>query len=429
MKECREPLKCLECGQLGHRRVSCPHWTSTQPKIVPNRHTATGLFACLVGEVRGSSPTWEHILSGLQDILVVPGIPECHRLASGDMFIRNLSQSTWLSLRGRMHRLPDGGSICWRRPRPTDGAFSCPSEGRRLELRGVPFGLRTWRSLEASLRPIGALQQIACNGIQARDPNIMCVDIQIRASTRIPGHLQLASADAAPILIAELPLPRPTSGSCPHIASSSSQPEATGPETEQPPPPLGMDVTGSIDTTSYAAMCAPGSDLAYDQQPDLDPAPGMFVPVVSLDTPEADFVTPTVPASLLITEESFTSDTPLVSIPASPSAWVVETSSGPSPIADTTMTTRIESAHPARPPAKHKSFGIFMGRMGRHCPRRGCSVPALKRPWSGKEAATVKAIRLAANLSAEASIAPPPVIASNMGAAQEATSRVDMVSK
>ena len=269
-----------------------------------------------MGEVRGSSPTWEHILSGLQDILAVPGIPDCHRLASGDIFIRNLSQSAWLSPRGRMHRLLDGGSICWRRPRPTDGAFSCPSEGRRLELRGVPFGLRTWQSLEASLQPISALQQIACNGIQAGDHNIMCVDIQIRAGTRIPGHLQLASADAAPILIAELPLPRPTSGYCPHNTSSSSQPEATGPETEHPPPPpLGMDVIGSIDTTSYAATCAPGSDLAYDQQPDLDPAPGIFIPIVSLNSPEAPagFVTPTVPASLdqlLITEESFTSDAP-----------------------------------------------------------------------------------------------------------------------
>ena len=50
VKECREPLKCLECGLLGHRRVSCPHWTSTQPKTVANCHSATGLFACLVGE-------------------------------------------------------------------------------------------------------------------------------------------------------------------------------------------------------------------------------------------------------------------------------------------------------------------------------------------------------------------------------------------
>ena len=91
VKECREPLKCLECGQSDHRRVSCPHRTSTQPKIVANRHTATGLFTCLVGEVRGSSPTWEHILSGLQDILAVLGIPDYHRLASGDIILQNLS--------------------------------------------------------------------------------------------------------------------------------------------------------------------------------------------------------------------------------------------------------------------------------------------------------------------------------------------------
>ena len=30
VKDCREPIKCLECGQSGHRRTSCPH-QSPQP--------------------------------------------------------------------------------------------------------------------------------------------------------------------------------------------------------------------------------------------------------------------------------------------------------------------------------------------------------------------------------------------------------------
>ena len=83
VKACREPLKCLECGHLGHRRVTCPHQTPSQLKTRPTRHTASGLFACLVGEVRGSVPTWDHIISGLQVLQPQPGIPNCHRLASG----------------------------------------------------------------------------------------------------------------------------------------------------------------------------------------------------------------------------------------------------------------------------------------------------------------------------------------------------------
>ena len=55
VKDCREPIKCLECGQLGHRRTSCPQ-RSPQPKTGAVHHSATGLFACLVGEVSGSIP-------------------------------------------------------------------------------------------------------------------------------------------------------------------------------------------------------------------------------------------------------------------------------------------------------------------------------------------------------------------------------------
>ena len=65
VKDCWEPLKCLECGHSGHRRSSCPHRTLPQRKTGAARQSATGFSTCLVGEVCGSTPTWEHILAGL----------------------------------------------------------------------------------------------------------------------------------------------------------------------------------------------------------------------------------------------------------------------------------------------------------------------------------------------------------------------------
>ena len=72
--------------------------------------------------------TWEHNLAGLQFILPELGIPVCHGLALGDIFICNLSRPAWLFLRGWRQYLPEGGSIGWRRPRPTDGVVSSPFE-------------------------------------------------------------------------------------------------------------------------------------------------------------------------------------------------------------------------------------------------------------------------------------------------------------
>ena len=143
MKDRQEPLKCLECGHSGHHRASCSHWTSPQLKTRVASHSTLGLFACLVGEVRWSIPTWDHILSGLHCLLPESGIPDYHRLALGDIFLWNLSRLTWGYLRGWRQHLPEGGSICWCRPRLTDGAVSSPPEGRRLQLRGVPFSLQT----------------------------------------------------------------------------------------------------------------------------------------------------------------------------------------------------------------------------------------------------------------------------------------------
>ena len=81
-----------------------------------------------------------------------------------------------------------------------------------------------------------------------------------------------------------------------------------------------------------------------------------------------------------------------------------------------------------------------MGRMGHHCPRKGCSVLVLKHPWSGRDVAAAKVItdvpqetkvttHLAASLGVEAFIASPAEIASNMGATREAPVGVARASK
>ena len=65
------------------------------------------------------------------------------------MFSFEASQKdAWRCLQGRTQRLPNGGIIKWRRPLPTDGALVGPTETHRLEVCGVPFGMRSWAPLE-----------------------------------------------------------------------------------------------------------------------------------------------------------------------------------------------------------------------------------------------------------------------------------------
>ena len=206
-----------------------------------------------------------------------------------------------------------------------------------------------------------------------------------------------------------------------------------------------MAVTGSPNMTSHAAVCVPGSVLASDWQSDLTPAPVSVLPAVSSDTPEApaDLAAPTVPTTLdqlIVPEASITSDASYISAPALSTARVSETSSGPSTAASTTAATCTKSTYPALAPARPKSFEIFMGWTGCHCPCRGCSVLALKLPWSQRDATVAKAspgapqeskvtTRLAVNLRVKASIASPVEIVSNMGTTREATVGVDMTPK
>ena len=157
---CRETMKCRLCLQGGHRQASC--LMKVTASLLP---AARGLYACLVGEVRAADSEWSHIIDGLRELSPDLKDSNCHRLISGDVFLRGLTKEAWRLLQGRSQRLPGGEVIKWRRPRPTEGALAVPTETCRLEIRGIPFGMRSWELLAKILRLIGPLRKIVCNGL------------------------------------------------------------------------------------------------------------------------------------------------------------------------------------------------------------------------------------------------------------------------
>ena len=120
-RECRDPIKCHLCRQGGHRQAFCPlqQHSRTQP-------INTGLLACLVGETRETDPQWAQVLGGIQTLCPNLSIPDCHRFNSGDIFLRGLSKEDWRRIHGKTQKIPGGGTITWRRPRPTDGVTPPP---------------------------------------------------------------------------------------------------------------------------------------------------------------------------------------------------------------------------------------------------------------------------------------------------------------
>ena len=206
---CREPIKCRLCRQGGHRQASCP--LQMPPSTEP---ATTGLFACLVGELRDADPQWTHIIDGIQALCPELTDPDCHRLTAGDIFIRGLSKDAWRRIHGQTQHLDGGGSIFWQRPQPMDGAFPSRKTTHRLEARGVPFGLRTWRHLEQLIRPIGTLRKVVCNGLHAGDPNCLCMDVEMAADKDVLGKIQMAggaggAGASLEILLAALSPPPP----------------------------------------------------------------------------------------------------------------------------------------------------------------------------------------------------------------------------
>ena len=116
-----------------------------------------------------------------------------------------------------------GVSVTWRRPLSSDGAFAMHNVTKRLEVRGVPFGSRTWTHLERIIRPASTLRKIVSNGLQIGDPNCVCLDVEVDGEKEIPNIILTAVEGGrdTKITMAELPPPPPLS-QCPHLASSPS---------------------------------------------------------------------------------------------------------------------------------------------------------------------------------------------------------------
>ena len=125
------------------------------------------------------------------------------------LFIRKLPKEDWKRLLDTTQQTPGGGSVKWRKPQPSDGAIAMLRESKRLEIRGVPFGLRTWSHLESLLRPIGTLQKIVCNDLQTGDPNCLCMDVEVNGDEEIPRTISVAMGGGRKtrVTIAELPPP------------------------------------------------------------------------------------------------------------------------------------------------------------------------------------------------------------------------------
>ena len=227
IKTCREPVKCRLCLQGGHRQFSCPLKTTASP--LPSS-VSPGFFACLVGEIRDVDQTCLDVRDELCELSPFLKNINCHKLISGDVFLRGLTKDAWRYLQGRTPRLNGGGTIKWRRPLPTDEAIFGPTEIHRLEVRGVPFCMCSWAPLEKALQPIGALRKILCNGIHIGDPNCLCLDVEMGQDMVVPRKLLVSDNGrfGMEFHIAALPGPLPLP-SCPQPASSDSptaQPEA-----------------------------------------------------------------------------------------------------------------------------------------------------------------------------------------------------------
>ena len=88
----------------------------------------------------------------------------------------------------------EGDKIQWRRPLATDGAHTAKQEIVTLEVRGVPFGLRSWTHTASLIRRFGSLISMLNNGLQQGDPNVMRIEVAVSPGSKVPLSVAYAPA-------------------------------------------------------------------------------------------------------------------------------------------------------------------------------------------------------------------------------------------
>ena len=145
-----------------------------------------GTATCLVAEVREGAPTAATILQGIPISSKASGQLECFQLDSGSFLLRGLSEEMYWELWGATQTNAEGDKRRWRRPLATDGAQTAKQEIATLEVRGVPFGLRSWAHTASLVMRFGSLRSMLNNGLQQGDPNVMCIEVAVSSGSKVP---------------------------------------------------------------------------------------------------------------------------------------------------------------------------------------------------------------------------------------------------
>lgn len=188
------------------------------------------MTGCLVGEVLDGTPQPDRIVQALPLADTDRRAVECFKLDTGEILLRHLMETAHAATWGTTLTTPEGARIRWRRPLVTDGATRWESEDVVLEVRGVPFGNRSWRDIAALTQDFGVLRRILDNGLQQGDPNVIRIEVAVPRGTAVPKRVAVGLTPGGPqAAVSVVPPPVPEAQRSAASATQGPPPPRTKP--------------------------------------------------------------------------------------------------------------------------------------------------------------------------------------------------------